>query len=98
MLIYLGSTITTRLYRFLDGTIFYFLGGRRAEKRADLYAVKLGYGYGLYRMLYSEKYDFSLSALFDVHPQSKTRTQYIKDKMIMTYGKKYWQILEESYA
>ena len=74
--------LISKIYLFIDDHILYFFGGRRAEKRADIFAVDIGYGEGLYRSLLPyTRYKTTLRNLLDVHPSEKARCRYIRKRM-----------------
>lgn len=74
--------LISKIYLFADDHILYFFGGRRAEKRADIFAVDIGYGECLYRSLLPyTRYKTTLRALLDIHPTEKARCRYIRKRM-----------------
>ena len=84
----IGITIIrfiTKIYEKIDDKILYLFGGRRAERRADYFAVDIGYGEGLLEEMEDYKsYKRTFVELFDVHPSAKTRCKYIL-KRIKSY-------------
>ena len=83
--------IAAGLYGLL---LFYWIDGKWAERRADMFSVDLGYGFGNYLFLSKYTEGFSLRALvsgfLDVHPGIRSRCRYIRKRIIRYYGEDYW--------
>ena len=70
--------------------LFWLIDGRWAERAADIFAVNIGFGEGVYLFLYemSLKYNkVSLAELLDEHPLTKTRLRYILRRIRTVWGK-----------
>lgn len=93
-LMYQVSTFIVQVILKCFYKILYWLGGRRSERRADLFAVDNGFGIGLYAFLkksMSGTYD-----LFDEHPSNTHRLEYIEKRVRENWGKEYLEkFLEE---
>lgn len=77
----------------LIGYVFWLVDGKWAERAADIFAVNLGYGKGLYLYLFdisNREHGFSLEYLFDEHPLVRTRLGYVRRRIKMVWGKEVW--------
>ncbi len=95
------TQIAIACYAFVMGILnkmFYWVDGRWAERRADIFAVDIGYGIGLYIFFLNESSSSWFERLIDVHPNSKKRRAYIKQRIIDNWGEKYWQSLQVKYG
>lgn len=93
LLLSVFSAITGIIFNLIN-LIFYWVDGKWAERRADMFGVDLGYGFGNYLFLSKYTEGFSLRALIsgflDVHPGTRSRCRYIKKRIIRNYGEDYW--------
>ena len=93
LLLTVFGAITGIIFNIID-LVFYWVDGKWSERRADMFSVDLGYGYGNYLFLSKYTEGFSLRALIsgflDVHPGIRSRCRYIKKRIIRYYGEEYW--------
>ncbi len=93
LLLTVFGAITGIIFNLIN-LIFYWIDGKWAERRADMFSVDLGYGFGNYLFLSKYTDGFSLRALvsgfLDVHPGIRSRCRYIKKRIIRYYGEDYW--------
>lgn len=93
LLLTVFGTITGIIFNLIN-LIFYWIDGKWAERRADMFSVDLGYGFGNYLFLSKYTEGFSLRALvsgfLDVHPGIRSRCRYIRKRIISYYGEDYW--------
>ena len=93
LLLTVFGAITGIIFNLIN-LIFYWIDGKWAERRADMFSVDLGYGFGNYLFLSKYTDGFSLRALIsgflDVHPGIRSRCRYIRKRIIRYYGEDYW--------
>ena len=93
LLLTIFGAITGIIFNLIN-LVFYWIDGKWAERRADMFSVDLGYGFGNYLFLSKYTDGFSLRALvsgfLDVHPGIRSRCRYIRKKIIRNYGEDYW--------
>ena len=93
LLLSIFGAITGIIFNLIN-LIFYWIDGKWAERSADMFGVDLGYGFGNYLFLSKYTAGFSLRALIsgflDVHPGTRSRSRYIKKRIIRYFGKDYW--------
>ena len=93
LLLTVFGAITGIIFNLIN-LIFYWIDGKWAERRADMFSVDLGYGFGNYLFLSKYTEGFSLRALvsgfLDVHPGIRSRCRYIRKRIIRYYGEDYW--------
>lgn len=93
LLLTVFGAITGIVFNLIN-MIFYWIDGKWAERRADMFSVDLGYGFGNYLFLSKYTDGFSLRALLsgflDVHPGLRSRCRYIRKRIIRNYGEDYW--------
>ena len=93
LLITVFGAITGIIFNLIN-LIFYWIDGKWAERRADMFSVDLGFGFGNYLFLSKYTVGFSMRALvsgfLDVHPGIRSRCRYIRKRIIRYYGEDYW--------
>ncbi len=93
LLLTVFGAITGIIFNLIN-LVFYWIDGKWAERRADMFSVDLGYGFGNYLFLSKYTEGFSLRALvsgfLDVHPGIRSRCRYIRKRIIRYYGEDYW--------
>ena len=93
LLLTVFGAITGIIFNLIN-LVFYWIDGKWAERRADMFSVDLGYGFGNYLFLSKYTEGFSLRALvsgfLDVHPGVRSRCRYIRKRIIRYYGEDYW--------
>ncbi len=93
LLLSIFGAITGTIFNLIN-LIFYWIDGKWAERSADMFGVDLGYGFGNYLFLSKYTEGFSLRALIsgflDVHPGTRSRCRYIKERIIRYFGEDYW--------
>lgn len=93
LLLTVFGAITGIIFNLIN-LVFYWIDGKWAERRADMFSVDLGYGFGNYLFLSKYTEGFSLRALvsgfLDVHPGIRSRCRYIRKRVIRCYGEDYW--------
>lgn len=99
---------TTLLFRLMSGIanfvifkVFGLFSGKAEERRADRFAVDIGYGPGLYAALddhdgYYSRLDRFIM-LFDVHPSPKKRCSLIRRRIIQRFGIEAWNDFQKEY-
>ena len=94
LLLTVFGAITGIIFNLIN-LVFYWIDGKWAERRADMFSVDLGYGFGNYLFLSKYTEGFSLRALvsgfLDVHPGIRSRCRYIRkrDSCVAVYGDYY---------
>ena len=93
LLLTVFGAITGIIFNIIN-LVFYWIDGKWAERRADMFSVDLGYGFGNYLFLSKYTEGFSLRALvsgfLDVHPGIRSRCRFIRKRIIRYYGEDYW--------
>ena len=93
LLLTIFGAITGIIFNLIN-LVFYWIDGKWAERRADMFSVDLGYGFGNYLFLSKYTDGFSLRALvsgfLDVHPGIRSRCRYIRKRINRYYGEDYW--------
>ena len=93
LLLTVFGAITGIIFNIIN-LVFYWIDGKWAERRADMFSVDLGYGFGNYLFLSKHTEGFSLRALvsgfLDVHPGIRSRCRFIRKRIIRYYGEDYW--------
>ena len=101
LLLTVFGAITGIIFNIIN-LVFYWIDGKWAERRADMFSVDLGYGFGNYLFLSKYTDGFSLSALLsgflDVHPGIRSRCRYIKKRIIRNYGEDCWDSYVSVYG
>lgn len=87
-----GTVIT-----YLITLAFWLIDGKWAERAADIFAVNIGFGEGLYLYLFDidkRNPPFRLADLIDVHPLTPSRLRYVRRRIKTVWGNDTWEDVE----
>lgn len=87
-----GAVVT-----YLITLVFWLIDGKWSERAADIFAVNIGFGEGLYLYLFDinkRNPQFGLADLIDVHPLTSSRLRYVRRRIKTVWGGDTWEDVE----